>query len=194
MRRIKRRTRWGTAGLVLGLIALLLVLGGTAYGKQTGAKFYNTWDYRTGDSNVDFGNAGVGQLACLGSPNSEGNAAFVLNFSVPDGASITKVTAYYYDTDPAEQLRFQMSFSEPGVSDALDGFTDVTSVDGNPAAGPPGGPQSVELIPTAPVAVDNANRRYFLYAEFSACGTMNSGPEGEFPSLLLDGVRVEYTE
>jgi hypothetical protein len=168
----------------------------TAYAKQggpdkTGARFYTPREYRTGDSEIGFAQAGIGQLACTSSPHIEGNAAFEVALDLPDGASITRVTAYYYDRDPAEHLSFQVGFSEPGVSDALDGFTEVTSVDGS--SEPPGDPQSVDLIPIAPVPVDNSNRQYFLAGTFSACGTTVDLGEGSFPSLLLDGVRVEYT-
>jgi hypothetical protein len=192
-----RHGRRAWAGLALGAIALLLVLGGTAYAKQdepnkTGARFYSPSEYRTIDSEVGSSGAGVGQFTCTSSPYIEGNAEFKIPVDIPDGARITKVTAYYYDTDPSEHLGFVVGFSEPGVSDVLDGFTEVTSVDGAPT-GPPGSAQSLDLIPTAPVAVDNANRRYFVSATFSACGTTSGGPGEEFPTLLLDGVRVEYT-
>jgi hypothetical protein len=196
MRKPTWHTRRVSAGLVIGLIALLLVVSGTAYGKQeapskTGARFYGPADYRVPDSEIGYSGAGVGQFTCTSSPYIEGHAAFTVALDVPDGASITKVTAYHYDFDPAEHLTFQVGFSEPGVSDGLDGFAPGTSVDGTPE-GFPGGPQSVEMIPTAPVRVDNVNRQYFLTAEFSACGTMADFGEGAFPTLLLDGVRVEY--
>lgn len=194
MRRTFRRT---PVGLAIGLAVLLVAVGGTAQAKQenpnkTGARFHGPGEYHPDASSTEWSAAGIGQRACISSPNFEGNAAFIVALDVPDGASITKVTAYYYDIDPSEQLTFQVVFSEPGLTDVLDGFTEVTSVDGTPT-GPPGGAQSVDLIPTAPVPVDNANRRYFLYSDFSACGTTVGAPGEESLSLLLDGIRVEYT-
>lgn len=193
----KRHTYRAWAVLALGTTALVLALGSSAYAKQdepnkTGARFYSPSEYHTIDTKVGSSGAGVGQFWCTSSPYIEGNAAFFLPVDIPDGARITKVTAYYYDTDPAEHLSFQVIFSEPGLIDVLGEFAEGTSVDSVPA-GPPGSAQSIDLIPSAPVAVDNANRRYLVSATFSACGTTSGGPGEEFPTLLLDGVRVEYT-
>jgi hypothetical protein len=182
--------------MIVAFIALLAAMGGTGYAAldksaKTGARFYSPQEYEPGGSDTGYSAAFVGQRVCTSSPNIEGNAGFTVPLDLPDGASITKVTAYYYDQDPDEELSFQMGSHEPGVSDALANFSEATSSDGT--SFPPGGAQGAVLIPTSPVPVDNANRRYFLSANFSACGTTTETEEGTVPSLALDGVRVEYT-
>lgn len=189
-----RRARPSPA-MVVAFVALVLAMGGGGYAafaapaKKTGAKFYAPSDYLPGDSNVDYGAVGIGQRFCGSSPDISGTAEFRAAFdNLPDGARITKVTAFYSDLDADEQLSFQVGSHTPGVSDALEEFAEATSSNGT------GDLQSVEMTPTSPVAVDNANRRYFVAATFSACGTTTGTPGvDEFPTLILDGVRVDYT-
>ena len=184
-----------SAGTILGLIALVVAMGGTGYAapggsKKAAAKFYGPNDWGPNDSRVGYQHEFLGQIVCTSSPHEEGGQAFSLSLdNLPDGASITKVTAYYGDTEPDEHLTFGVGFSRPGLSDFLEGFPSAESVDG-PGVGDGETPSSVELVPTSPVLVDNANRRYLASANFSACGTTD---EDGFPSLALDGVRVDYT-
>jgi hypothetical protein len=191
-----RRARPSPA-MMVAFVALFAAMGGGGYAAfaapttKTGAKFYAPSDYLPpGDSNVDYGGVGLGQLFCGSSPNIEGNYAFAATLdNLPDGASITKVTAYYNDYDPNEQLTFQVGSHTPGVSDVLEEFAPATSTTGS-TSDPL---SSVEMTPTSPVVVDNASRRYFVAADFSACGTTVGTPGvDEQPSLQLDGVRVDY--
>lgn len=195
-----RRVNRPSSGTVIGMIALVLAIAGGGYAavgaapqtpqQKTGARFYGANDYSPGDTRVGYQHEFVGQIVCTSSPLGDGpGTAFWLSFdNLPDGASITKITVYYVDTDEAEDLTFRPAVWVGGAPDELDEFTAATSTTG--PGSPPAGVQSLTMTPTSPVPVDNANRRYLLLANFSsgACGNWGAGN----PGLALDGVRVDF--
>jgi hypothetical protein len=171
----------------LAVVALLAALGGAGYAvrgadaKQVVTKFYSPRDWQPQDSSTSYGTIGKGQVLCRAAPGAVENVAFFdLRFDVPDGATITRITYYFTDADPAGELEFFVASSEAGGAGA---YQSVKSTDR-----PSGGFGSVELNPLPAEdgfpQVNNARLGYFMSAAFRPC----NGNESRF----LDGVRIEY--
>lgn len=181
-------------------LALVLVLGGTGQAKNDKkefADFYAASEWMPGNSEVGYRGQLIGSRDCFEASSAEGEEWFAIPIDVPDGAEITKVTFYYLDSEPDEQLRFHVGFHTVGFGDPFEEFPEATSVTvdrsgGDPDTNPADVMQSVDVTPTSPVVVDNTDRRYVVAAGFSACGTFTPDPD-DTTWLLLDGVRVHYT-
>jgi hypothetical protein len=185
-----------TIGLVAGILAL--GPGGAVLGKQAVAKavLYDPLDYQPVSSFVGFQmrygrNEYSGGLNCTSPDPYVGRGSFRLAFDLRDGAGLTKVTVWYGDLNPDKALLFEVwdrgGGYEPEIGGGIPGMR-AESLTGIPDPEEP--PQYLELVPTSPVIVDNAQHRYSLSAIFEQCDDLVNDVDAW---LALGEVRVDYT-
>ena len=98
----------------------------------------------------------------------------VASVELPEGATVTSVTIYYYDPDPSEWILLTLS-----RYDGAGGVTDMATV----WSADDGVNQKTDTSVSYPV-VDNAHYSYLLSAEMAA--------QASAPDVVLYGVKIAY--
>lgn len=158
------------------------------FGHGTWRTFGAEWNHWT--------NAGIGQVACVTPPPEGETRGISMPLDLPDGARITKVTVYHADEDEDFNIQFHLGFTQVGVSDIFE-EAEVPGAESDEDApvvvSSPVELQATTIVPTTPVVVDRSTREYGVGAAFEACRFNGTAEEENlFPSLILDGVVVEY--
>src|SRR5438045_1766057 len=102
---------------IVAVVAVVLAMSGTGYAAlggnagKAGQRFFSTDRWLPGGSEVHYAGIFIGSRICTQSP--PGGGSFAIPLELPDGASITKVTFYYFDFDPNNSLEFTLGAHMP---------------------------------------------------------------------------------
>ena len=134
------------------------------------AKTYSAFDFTPIRSSIAYSNSGPGRTT------SSGDAGFIASLDLPQGARVTRVTGYFVDSNPTQDITFFLSRLDPSAGD-IETLAQVSS-DGSSSA-----VRSASFEPSG-VVVDNETRAFSLSAEFPGFDPSN---------IVFHGMSVQYT-
>ena len=133
------------------------------------ARTWSAFHFAPGRSSIDYSNAGPGRTT------TTGMASFNAPLDLPQGARVTRVTGYFVDNNPTQDLTFFLVRNNPSAGDAE--VLGQVSTDGSSSA-----VRSVSFEPSG-VVIDNETRAFSISGQFPGYDPSN---------LVFHGMRVEY--
>src|SRR5262245_16523162 len=134
------------------------------------AKTYAALDFGSYKSSTNSNNSGTARTT------TTPDAAFTMPLDLPQGAQVTRVTGYFSDNNPTQNITFFLVRQEPSAGDA----EAIGQVSSNGASG---AVRSASFTPSN-VVIDNESAAYSVTGQFPGFDPSNIG---------FYGMKVEYT-
>jgi hypothetical protein len=146
----------------------------SAVGGPTYTRTYAGIEFHAAPSDLPFKNTGFGIYA---TSIPAGGFSFKLPLDLPNGAQVTKVTAYVVDNDPTANITIGITRTNPS-SISFDTLASFSTTNANTSASI----QEISITGSPIFTVDNATYAYFLRDQPAITGQNH----------ILYGARLEY--